>query len=519
MNFIVLPRGSLLMTLVFLVCLIPQIFYGQTVINAFPYEEGFENAGAMPDSWQQSFISGDDVSWSFQNGDDYNASAWEGSYNALLSDDDDGEDKTRLITPVFDLSSYQQAELTFYHIQDDDYNVYQDELRVYYQTSGEGAWELLKTYTDPVSEWTQRTVHLPEVSSTVRIAFEGNAKKGHGVGIDQVKVDAGNFNVSFFVMDSLDQHPILDAQVWLGDSSQLTNTGGEAIFEDFPAGEDYVVRIEKGGYAVFHDTINVFHNDSVYVKLLNADSAEYQIDFHLTHIDTGEPIEDAEVNLSGAGNKNTNPEGAVTFYGISPGVIDYTITHDLFQNYRDSVSISNDHVAENVNMRPKELFLVEFTVQRGSDQTAIDGAEVHLADSVKYTDEQGKSSFLFPDGTYAYEVVFEGFEQATGSVNVNGEDVFKNIDLYVLANHLPAMNIRVFPNPVKDVLMVENEEQFAGETLQIIDMNGQLKFSKKLTGTMIVIPMSHFPAGMYIVQIIKQGNRQQIKIIKSHSSL
>ena len=43
-------------------------------------------------------------------------------------------------------------------------------------------------WTSEVSSWTQRTVTLPNLSSTYYIAFEGTSDYGHGVVIDEVEV-------------------------------------------------------------------------------------------------------------------------------------------------------------------------------------------------------------------------------------------------------------------------------------------------------------------------------------------
>jgi hypothetical protein len=508
----ILPK-ALMMALVFFVLFLVK-GSGQNKTNIFQYEEGFENGGTIPAGWNEVFVSGDDVGWSFQNGDNYNASAYEGSYNALLSDTDDAEDKTRLISPAFDLDAYQQAQLTFWHIQDDASNIYQDELRVYCQTSGGGNWELLKTYTGPVSSWTQRTIYLSELSSTTKIAFEGNAKNGHGVGIDKVKMTAGNYSVSVFVNDSLDNHPITDASVLLGDSSETTGSGGEAIFNQIPDGENYVLRVEKQGYAIYHDTLDIVSNDSIYVKLLNADSAEYRVVFDVVHIDTGEPVDNASVNLSGYGNKNTNTQGKAVFNEVTAGEIDYTVSHTFFQDNRDSVLVSNDHVNEMVTMRPKIKHVVEFTVKRGSDQDAIEGAMVSLSDSVKSTNSQGKASFLFPDGTYQYVVSYDSYKEDSGSLTINGEDVAKTITLNPLSNQMKQYDLRIYPNPVRNYLVVRGNNNITGVKIQLIDARGQIIYSKKKESPVSVISMEGFPDGFYILKISKQKHTQKMKIIK-----
>ena len=86
-----------------------------------------------------------------------------------------------------DLTSVYLPQLKFWHIQM-DWSGRVDQLTVYYKTSAAGAWTQLATYSTLVSSWTQETISLPEVSSEFYIGFEGDAKYGRGVCLDDVEV-------------------------------------------------------------------------------------------------------------------------------------------------------------------------------------------------------------------------------------------------------------------------------------------------------------------------------------------
>jgi PKD repeat protein len=158
-------------------------------INTFPYLQGFENGGSIPSCWSQEYVSGS-LNWTYQNGG-YNgnpSSAHGGSYNALLYINSTTASVTRLITPVLNLSVISNPVLTFWHTQA-FWSPDQDELRVYYKTSAGGAWTLLQTYTGNITTWTLETINLPNPSSTYYIAFQGTAKYGYGVCIDDVAIN------------------------------------------------------------------------------------------------------------------------------------------------------------------------------------------------------------------------------------------------------------------------------------------------------------------------------------------
>jgi len=156
-----------------------------------PFTEGFENGGSIPGDWTQEYVK-DSTPWTFQSGggagNNRPASAHGGGYNALLYSQ--AIKKTKLVTPLIDLgATSQSAQLTFWHYMEDWYGD-QDDLRVYYKTATNGTWTLLATYTNSVASWTQQTVALPNPSRTYFIAFEGYAKYGYGVCIDDVYITA-----------------------------------------------------------------------------------------------------------------------------------------------------------------------------------------------------------------------------------------------------------------------------------------------------------------------------------------
>ena len=165
-----------------------------------PVNEGFENGGLIPDRWTQEYVSADAADWAFLNGGELAGWGWpplsahSGSYNACLYYEDNSTDhKTRLLTPMIDTSGTTNVVLSFWHCMA-SYTYSspnpngQDELRVFGKTSAGAAWTLLSTYASSQYSWIQRTISLTNASSSYFIAFEGNAKYGCSVCVDDVSV-------------------------------------------------------------------------------------------------------------------------------------------------------------------------------------------------------------------------------------------------------------------------------------------------------------------------------------------
>lgn len=156
------------------------------IITALPFSEGFEAAAALPNCWSQE---NSNPAWQFLtgNGGSNPATAHTGTRDACLKDNSASDNLNKLITPVFDMTGYTNVQLSFWHTQQ-VWASDQDQLKIYYKNSSGGSWILLQSYLASIVSWTQETIPLPGTGSYYQIAFEGNAKYGYGVCIDDVQV-------------------------------------------------------------------------------------------------------------------------------------------------------------------------------------------------------------------------------------------------------------------------------------------------------------------------------------------
>lgn len=156
------------------------------------FSEGFEG-GIIPTEWTQEYVSGD-VNWLVNDGgmNDHPPAANTGNFNAWFFDAATDGNTTRLITPDIALTTH--SKLSFAYTMDDWVN-YQDYLTVYYRTSAGEEWVMLQEFTEPVMEWEEITLDLPEPSETYSICFEAEANWGYGVCIDDVVVEDCVINI------------------------------------------------------------------------------------------------------------------------------------------------------------------------------------------------------------------------------------------------------------------------------------------------------------------------------------
>ena len=164
-------------------------------IDILLFAEGFEHGGARPVGWTQEYVESSE-DWIFRTGsltyEGYTrpANAHNGSYNALLYVNAYSNHITKLVTPVINFgATTNHPQLTFWHYME-VWGPDQDELRIYYKNAAGGVWTRVAAYTNSVATWTRRTLTLPNPNASYYIAFEGNARWGYGVCVDDVSITA-----------------------------------------------------------------------------------------------------------------------------------------------------------------------------------------------------------------------------------------------------------------------------------------------------------------------------------------
>jgi len=170
------------------------------------FENFDDSPGAKPYGWTTELETGGNNKWQFVNGGGFippelpgsrrPPSAYSGEVNALYFFESLLHNSVILITPAINLEYAVKPELRFQLAQvygDLGPGPASDEMVVYYKTHFDSAWvesKLLAEYTDPVGDWTEQTILIPEAAyvSTCYFAFKATTNHGYGVCIDDVSI-------------------------------------------------------------------------------------------------------------------------------------------------------------------------------------------------------------------------------------------------------------------------------------------------------------------------------------------
>ncbi len=75
--------------------------------------------------------------------------------------------------------------------------------------------------------------------------------------------------------------------------------------------------------------------------------------------------------------------------------------------------------------------------------------------------------------------------------------------------------IKVYPNPVRDILSINTSYTFHNSQLNIYDMNGHLVLKKSLTGSgTSTVPIKNLPSGFYTAKIFDSNNNISFRFLK-----
>jgi len=184
-------------------------------ISTFPWTEGFEDNGLeLPPCWEQQILNSYTWQWTIvpdSIGTPPNAHG--GNYKARIYLSFNGLPvyRTRLVTPVFDLSQLNTPVLNFWFTNKTPPN--NPNLNIYYKNSSEGGWVLLKKITESITNWQEEFLLLPNKSTYYQIAFQAMFTGG----IFEIQLD----DISIFETGV----PALTYRVYICTNSGVSATG------------------------------------------------------------------------------------------------------------------------------------------------------------------------------------------------------------------------------------------------------------------------------------------------------
>ncbi|MCX6269401.1 MAG: M14 family zinc carboxypeptidase [Bacteroidetes bacterium] len=517
------------------------------VVSTFPWYENFENAGSIPGCWTEQMVNSSGISWTFitGSGNSHPAGAHGGTYNACLKDNNSGDNKTRLISPQLNIASLPSPQVKFWHTQA-LWPADQDQLSVFYKTSSGGTWTLLITYTANITVWTQETLTLPAASGDYYIAFEGNAKYGYGVCVDDVEVSSSCASILPVTISIAASSSPVCAGTSVNYTASPLNGGttpvfqwkvnganagsNNALFSYTPVSGDQVscvvtsnatcVTANPATSNIIAMTVNPVLPVGVSIMAsANPADAGTPVTFTATATNPGtSPVFQWKIN---DGNVGTNSD-SYTYNPVNGDVVFCVLTSGALCT--SSNPATSNSITMVVNTIPATVELQNMTV---NGKTCFNATQTILVAG-------NETFFTIPAGDSATMIAGQNILYYPGTVVEPGGFLYGYISLeglWCVPKPLMAVmtgiedpsmtnghsSFKIYPNPTNGIFSMEftRFNQAEKTRVEIYGMTGNKVFSTEVNGALIQqFSLSGKAAGIYLLQVITGRNSETARIIK-----
>ena len=483
----------------------------ETAISSFPFKESFENStvGYLEiDCWRHELVStGEDSylrKWEIAgNGIGIPGSIPEGSQKALFQAAFGAT--TKLITPKLDLSSLENPTLRFWHVQREWYTYQdQDELRVYYKNTPDGAWTILTEYTEDIPDWRREKIVLPAKSDTYWIAFEAVSKGGRAVMLDDIVVS-----------DACDEVENLAVEVSYEETSSavLSWESSASTFDIYR--NNQLIATNVSGTTYSDEGFDFGINEWCVVTVCGVNTSDpvcitHTPVLHITTTKTGEgtiiPSENAEVSY---GDDITIRFAPASGYDLNSVIIDgISVPSAVNDKSYSFINVTEDHSIV-VEFTPA-IYTIIFRVKDNNAQS-IEGVTIETDNQTLTTSSSGDANIQLGNGTYTYRASKAGYSTIENDFVVDGAE--RNVDIVMLnINSNTGQNkLQLYPNPTQDkITIIYNDHNL--QYIQVFDVAGKLVqvFDVSNDNTTISLDLSNIANGVYFIAI---GDKK-IKVIK-----
>jgi len=162
----------------------------------------------------------------------------------------------------------------------------------------------------------------------------------------------------------------------------------------------------------------------------------------------------------------------------------------------------------------ESIYTITFTINNGTNP--IQNANVVIDSETLVTNSNGQTTLQRTNGDYAFTVTAEGYQEATGTITVNNQDVNQTVTLsettgfddITISQHL------VYPNPFTNKLTISNAQQIVKAS--IVNVDGQLKKVLLHNGSdKLSVETSDLTQGAYLVCIeLVTGEKTIYRVVK-----
>lgn len=250
---------------VFIVLLLASAIGTNAQISTFPWTETFEDSSPTRAAWTQIYEV-NNMSWTYATtpstgGGVGTSTPYEGLKFANYPATSHNFDKTKLVSPVLDLSGYSSPSVSFY-FRNPYWNPDQNWLRVFFRISATDPWVQVAEFHSNVINWTSSgPISFP--NTAYQIAIECETDYGYSTTVDALTIAATVLSNDEFSRKTISYYPNPTENILNFSSTEIVseisvfNVLGQKVMEtkvNSTQGQIDISNLASGNYVVQGNT-------------------------------------------------------------------------------------------------------------------------------------------------------------------------------------------------------------------------------------------------------------------------
>ena len=311
------------------------------------------------------------------------------------------------------------------------------------------------------------------------------------------------FNVKINVTDSKTGNPLPDCKISNFDTQKITDNSGSVIFDK--SGNLLFIKIEKQNYqTITAQQLTIFSDTVLYFNLI---PKKYNTTISVSDKQTSSFFGGTPVKLNNE-VQITNEKGEV-YFDVYPGIYPVLVEKTSYESYSGTLTVNSDTTFQ---IQLTRLFgSVKFKINEGTN-TPVDNATVVLNTDTLISTGIGIANFknLSVYKTYNYYISKNGYDKLSGTLYLTG-DTTVTLKIEPLGTYISEKSelntIKIWPNPVYDVLKLNIPEGYLGCNIEIIDLKGRsLKKIFHVNQQTTELSIIDIPSGVFILKLFSGSN-------------
>lgn len=225
------------------------------------------------------------------------------------------------------------------------------------------------------------------------------------------------------------------------------------------------------------------------------------------------PIEAATIAINNQllitdanGNANIN---------LEDGNYAYQISATNYYNKLDTLIVNGNSQQIDIVLTkiPNPTFEISFYINDGINP--ILGASIVIDNQILISDEDGNALVNLENGTYAYTVSADAYDEMASELIVidSNQNISIEMTLTTGVSDIDNTFFELYPNPAKELVYIDFPSLNQAFNIQIIDLTGKLLFEKEtIQKDKVKIDLSKFRKGLYFI-ILQNGKAKYTKKI------